>query len=93
MGYNRTGYENALEIKTDDLLSIGADSGMIYNDEDEIETDRDYRLVWDSNSPSDIKPMVKRKYISNQIPKELGRLALERAKDEFTSEYLSLTDF
>ncbi|MHC3439522.1 hypothetical protein ACYJ1Y_15880 [Natrialbaceae archaeon A-gly3] len=93
VGEDRNELEHPLQTKIENLLQIAVDADMIQDSGDEFDTSRDYRLRWDSDDPKDIKSMVKRKYFKLVAPKERGRLAYIRARDEFEGVESSLDDY
>lgn len=83
LGENRVEVENELEDQIDVLLDIACQADMLQEEGEEFDTDRDYRLVWDSDEPKDIKDMVRHKFFKFKAPEERGRLAFQRARDDF----------
>lgn len=92
LGNDRRKIEKIVNQKVGELLDLALDADMI-EDEDGFDTDRDYRILWQSDDEWDIKDMVRNKYFKYKAPEERGKLALERAKDEFEKSEKSLDDY
>jgi len=82
VGENRDSAEEMVEERASELTEFALEHGIISDDEDTVE-ERDFRIMWGSEDAGDIKKMVKNKYISDQVPNEMGRLAFQRAEEDF----------
>lgn len=83
IGNNRDKLEDVLDTKISELLELACDADMLQKEGDEFDTERDYRLVWGSDEPKDIKDAVREKYFKFKAPEQRGGLAFDRAKDKF----------
>ena len=93
IGENRDELEEIFESKTTDLLELACDSDILQEEGEEFDTERDYRLVWDSDEPKDIKDAVREKYFKFKAPEQRGSLAFQRAKEEFERAESQLGEF
>ncbi len=90
-GPNRDQIDDVIDNKIESLIELGEEYKM-FVDDTEIDS-RDYRLRWETEDPGDIKPMVRQKYFKGMIPDEAGRLAYERARNQFEKGEHSLEDY
>lgn len=82
-GENRDEIESELSEKSGNLLELSCNADILQEEGEEFDTDRDYRLVWESNEPKDIKDMVRYKYFKFKAPEQRGRMAYTRAREDF----------
>ncbi|OIB56147.1 hypothetical protein [Natrialba sp. SSL1] len=83
LGENRDELDEVLDTKIREILQLACDADILQEEGEEFDTERDYRLVWDSDEPKDIKDAVREKYFKYKAPEQRGSLAFDRAKDEF----------
>ncbi|AEM58402.1 hypothetical protein HISP_14345 [Haloarcula hispanica N601] len=80
------------EDRVDDLLEFSLSHGIIKKDDDIVEQ-RDFKIMWSSEDPGDIKSMVQNKYIDSKVPERTGQIAYDRTKEEHEKGEASLDDF
>lgn len=85
--------EEYIQSKADNLLEDAKDANILYQDTEDINTDREFRVRAQRGGPAQIKDMVREKYIDHFAEEERAELAFERARDEFEPEDSSLDDF
>jgi len=83
----------AIQNKAEVLLQIAVDTEMVFQDSDEINTDRSYRFRTQGSIPEDVKATVKNKYFKNRSEHERGRLAYQRANIEFEPQDSELDEY
>lgn len=91
-GNEREAMEAIAGNRIDSLLEFGLEHGILKDDPDLVE-ERDYKIMWGSEDPADIKSMVRRKFIDSKVPEEKREIAYSRAKEEFEEGEHTLDDF
>ncbi|GAA5473598.1 hypothetical protein [Haloarcula hispanica] len=91
-GDDRESMTTIAEDRVDDLLEFSLSHGIIKKDDDIVEQ-RDFKIMWSSEDPGDIKSMVQNKYIDSKVPERTGQIAYDRTKEEHEKGEASLDDF
>lgn len=85
--------QETIQSIADNLLKTAVNTEMLYQEAEQINTGREFRVRARQGGPSQIKEMVQNKYIAHFAEEERAELALERARDDFDPEDSSLDDF
>ncbi|WP_191965496.1 hypothetical protein [Haloferax sp. CBA1149] len=93
LGTNRRNIDRVVDSRIDELLEIALNYGMIKDSDADVVKERDFRIMWESEDPGEIKDMVKDKFFDGMVPEETGKLAYQRAREEFVRKESSLDEF
>lgn len=85
--------QGKIQAIADQLLTTAVDAEMLYQEAEEINTDKEFRIRARQGGPSQIKEMVENKYISHFAEEERAELALEPARDDFDPKDSSFDEF
>jgi hypothetical protein len=86
-------YNSLIDSEVDRILEFGTKIGMLSDDEEELDTPRDYDIKFSGEKPTKAKGEVVEKFLAHETPRERGRRAFELVEREFEGDYSSLGDF
>lgn len=86
-------YEAVVNEETDRILDFGINIDLIEDEEEGIESSRDFDLKFSGEKPPMVKQAVMEKYLKAKTPLEQGERAFKKTKDEFEPRDSDLGEF
>ncbi|MEF8773004.1 hypothetical protein [Halodesulfurarchaeum sp.] len=86
-------YDELIENEVNRVLDFGLDIGMLSDDPDEINSQRDFDIKFQGEKPPKAKEEVVEKFLKTESPRERGRRAFSRTRENFEPDDSDLDDF
>ncbi|WP_283403829.1 hypothetical protein [Halorubrum sp. DM2] len=93
LGVRTEGREEVIGDNVDELLDEAKTTDLVFQNSEEINTEREFRFRTSNAVPEDIKDTVEQKYTQFYAKRQRGQLAFERAERDFEEEDSDLGDF
>ena len=86
-------YNELIDKEVNRILDFGVDIGMLEDDQDELDTRRDYDIKFNGEKPPKAKDAVEEKFLKYEAPREQGQRAFHMAQESFEPADTDLDDF
>jgi len=93
LGERTAARDEIIDEKVDDLLQEAEKTDLVFQNTEEINSEREFRFRTSNAVPEGIKDTVEEKYTKFYARYQRGQLAFDRAKRDFDEEDSDLDDF